>query len=208
MKGGRILGRFEGIPTKGGYFLGQTGGAIQQRRRLPKKIRSTLSRPHRALAKQTLSRMPVKQTSHLSTRQVPGVRKRKMVTSKRHVVRKRIQRQQQQQHKKPLRKVGSLVNNTSPIKEVKETLQDIVSKKLNNLGKAVKQEASQKLIDLSSRAGERAVNTVVRRGKRVLEDVPSSAPAVKRRRLNPAPVVSYKKGYLSGTKQYGGSRLF
>ncbi|MEL7308394.1 MAG: hypothetical protein AAGK05_11355 [Pseudomonadota bacterium] len=107
------------------------------------------------------------------------------------------------------RKAMSTARKSSHVKQVKKTMQNIVGEKLNSLGKVIKREASNKLHDLGRKAGEHAVQAVARRGKRILEDISeTSLPPVKHRRLNAIPSVGSKKGYLSGTKQYGGARLF
>lgn len=213
MKGGRLLGGYEGKPSKGGYFLGQTGGVIR-RKHSNVKIRTTIPHAHRVVKSRTQPiTSAIKQQPSSST-----FRALKPITSKRRVVRRRIKNRVKQRVRRPSKKTASTARKSVNAKQVKETVKDIVSHKLDNLGKRIKQKAAHKLTDLGKKVGEDAVYAIARRGKRVLEDISENnsgnnsepvLPQVKRRRLNAASKkISTKKGYLSGFKQYGGSRLF
>lgn len=213
MKGGRLLGGYDDKPAKGGYFLGQTGGAIRRKR--PRvKLRSTISQKGRVgnMRRRTLiptvKQQKLQQQSSASSAFTPLSSKQHAVRSR--GIRRRIQKHVKQRVRTPSRKAASIIRKSAPTKQVKETVQNMVAKKLNHLGKTIKKEAVHKLTDVSRKVGEKAVRAIAHRGKRMLEEDISepSLPPVKRPRLNAAPTMSTKKGYLSGFKQYGGSRLF
>ena len=203
MKGGRLLGRFEGMPAKGGPFLGQLGGALRPTTAVMRRHRKPIGSRHPQRRRTVIVRgkaVVKKPIQRVRQRQGHGVLAKQMKGMVRRVAKKKKSFRKSVKHGTSLTHLGKAVRRD-------------VGKTLTALGKGVRRDVTRKLVDLGRSAGEQAVNAVVQRGKRVLEPeeeegAEEERPRVKRRRLNPVVGVTHKKGYLSGTKQYGGSRLF